>query len=56
MDTLFPTSSPTMKPTTTYSFLNKNPDTQKGAIISFTVLGSVLLILILRSLLNSIII
>ncbi len=44
MDTLFPTSSPTLKPTSYYSF---HPDTQKGAIISFIVLGSGIIIIIL---------
>ncbi len=47
MDTLFPTSLPTLKPTYCFSLLNKHPDTQKGIIICFTVLGSVILIFIL---------
>jgi hypothetical protein len=46
METLFPTSSPTEKPSSSDS-LNNHPDTQRGAIISFTVLGSAILMLIL---------
>ncbi len=46
METLFPTSSPTEKPSSSDS-LNNHPDTQRGAIISFTVLCSGTLMLIL---------
>jgi hypothetical protein len=45
MDTLFPTALPTLNPTSADNFLNTHPDTKKGAIISFTVLGSGVLIL-----------
>ena len=47
METLFPSSSPTLKPTPCFSIFNKHPDTQKGTIIAFTYLGSSILILIL---------
>lgn len=47
MNNLFPSSYPTFKPST--SFFNNHPDTKQGSIISFAVLASGILFLILIS-------